>query len=187
MADRFANDLAISFIFYSQNSGTYRVKSVSNNNYRSSKEKFMRSISCTLFCTIMTAIVPMFANPVVAQDRSQKWIGVGKIGDERLQLDLASIQSGTMPTNDKINMEGRDGTETDKIPMQKVVLFNYNIGGRKRHAYTTACNGRNLAANPSWRTATSYIDYWPQYFSVKADSPVSQKMLKQVCVVNAAK
>ncbi len=147
----------------------------------------MRSISFTLCCTIMAAIVPMFANPVVAQDRSPKWMSFGIVGNERLQLDLASIQSSTMPVNDKINMEGRDGTEPDKIPMQKVVLFNYNIGGRKRHAYTTACNSKNLAVNPSWRTATSYIDYWPQYFSVKADSPVSQKMLKQVCVVNAAK
>lgn len=148
----------------------------------------MRVISLTLFWTMMTTIVPMFAHPVVAQDRAQKWVNFGTVANgERLQLDLASIQSSTMPVNDKINMEGRDGTETDKIPMQKVVLFNYNLGGRKRFAYTTSCNGRNLAANPSWRTATTYIDYWPQYFSVKADSPVSKKMLKQVCVVNAAK
>jgi hypothetical protein len=92
-----------------------------------------------------------------------------------------------MPVNDEINMEGRDGTETDNIPMRKVVSFTYNIGGRERHAYTTSCNGKNLATNPSWRTATTYIDYWPQYFSVMADSLVSKKMLKQVCVVNAAK
>jgi hypothetical protein len=132
--------------------------------------------------------IAIASNPVIAQDRQQKWIGFGDIGNgEQLRLDTVSIQSGTMPVNDKINMEGRDGTETDKILMRKVVLFTYNIGGRERHAYTTSCNGKNLAINPSWRTAITYIDYWPQYFSVKADSPVSKKMLKQVCVVNASK
>ncbi|WP_310423709.1 hypothetical protein [Chamaesiphon sp. VAR_48_metabat_135_sub] len=128
----------------------------------------------------------MVSIPVIAQDR--QWLGFGEVvNGEQLRLDLASVQSGTMPVNDKINMEGRDGSETDKIPMRKIVLFTYNIGGRERHGYTTSCNGKNLAANPSWRTATNYIDYWPQYFSVKADSPVSKKMLKQVCVVNASK
>ena len=148
----------------------------------------MRSVPFAIFYTITAMIIAMVSSPVIAQDRPQKWIGFGEVGNgEQLRLDTASIQSGTMPINDKINMEGRDGSETDKIPMRKVVLFNYNIGGRERHAYTTACNGRNLAANPSWRTATTYIDYWPQYFSVKADSPISKKMLKQVCVVSASK
>jgi hypothetical protein len=148
----------------------------------------MRSIPSPLFYTIAIMTIAMVSSPVIAQDRQQKWIGFGEVGNgEQLRLDTASIQSGTMPVNDKINMEGRDDTETGKIPMRKVVLFTYNIGGRERHAYTTSCNGKNLAANPSWRTATTYIDYWPQYFSVKADSPVSKKMLKQVCVVNASK
>jgi hypothetical protein len=129
----------------------------------------------------------MFSRPVIAQDRQQNWIGFGSVvNGEQLRLDTASIKPGKMPVNDKINMEGRDGTETDRIPMRKVVLFTYKIGGRERHAYTTSCNGKNLAANPSWRTATTYLDYWPQYFSVKADSPVSKKMLRQVCAVNIA-
>jgi hypothetical protein len=148
----------------------------------------MRSVSFTILCIPIATLALMFSHPAIAQDRPQNWIGFGSIGNgERLRLDTASIKPGTMPVNDKINMEGRDGTETDRIPMRKVVLFTYNIGGRERHAYTTSCNGKNLAANPSWRTATTFVDYWPQYFSVKADSLVSKKMLRQVCAVNPAK
>jgi hypothetical protein len=148
----------------------------------------MRSISFTICSIIIGAIIATFACPVNAQDRQPKWIDIGTFGNgDRLRLDIASILPGTMPVDDKINMEGRDGTETDNIPMRNVVVFTYNIGGRKRHAYTISCNGKNLVANPSWRTATTYIDYWPQYFSVKADSPIGKKMLKQVCTVNAAK
>jgi hypothetical protein len=148
----------------------------------------MRFVSVTLLSTILATIVAAVSSPVNAQERQPQWLDFGTIGNgDRLLLNITSIQSGKMPVNDKINMEGRDGTETDNIPMRKVVLFTYNIGGRKRHAYTTSCSGINLAVNPSWRTATTYVDYWPQYFSVQADSPASRKMLKQVCVVNAAK
>jgi hypothetical protein len=148
----------------------------------------MRFSSFAILQLIIVTILAIVSSPVNAQDRSPKWIDFGAVvNGEQLRLDLASIQPGTMPVNDKINMEGRDGTETDKIPTRNVVLFTYNIGGRKRHAYTISCNGRNLATNPSWRTATNYIDYWPQYFSVNADSPVSKKMLKQVCAMNTTK
>jgi hypothetical protein len=148
----------------------------------------MRAVPFAVLYTITAITIAMLSRSVIAQERQQKWIGFGEVDNgEQLRLDTASIQSVTMPVNDKINMEGRDGTETDKIPMRKVILFTYNIGGRDRHAYTISCKGKNLAANPSWRTATTYLDYWPQYFSVKADSPVSKKMLKQVCVVNASK
>jgi hypothetical protein len=92
-----------------------------------------------------------------------------------------------MPVDDKINMEGRDGTETDRIPMRKVIAFSYKIGERTRRAYTISCNRKNLKANPSWRTATTYVDYWPQYFSVAANTPASRQMLKNVCTLGVAK
>jgi hypothetical protein len=146
----------------------------------------MRSISPILLCTITT--VSLISGAAIAQDKPAQWIDFGTASKgERLQLDANSILRSTMPVDDRINMEGRDGTETDKIPMRKVIVFSYKIGGRDRRAYTISCNGKNLKANPSWRTATTYVDYWPQYFSVAADTPASRQMLKNVCALGVNK
>jgi hypothetical protein len=145
----------------------------------------MRFISTLTLATITIASISTIA---IAQDKPAQWIEFGTVGEgERLQLDTNSVLRSKMPVNDRTNMEGLDGTETTNIPMRKVVVFTYKIGGRTRHAYTISCNGRNLNADPSWRTSTTYVDYWPQYFSVKADSSVSQQMLKNVCVLGTKK
>jgi hypothetical protein len=146
----------------------------------------MQSNSSIFFFTIMITI--LLSGSAIAQDKPAQWIDFGTVSKgERLQLDANSIIRSTMPVDDRINMEGRDGTETDKIPMRKAIAFSYKIGGRTRHAYTISCNGKNLKAKPSWRTATTYIDYWPQYFSVAADTPASKQMLKNVCALSINK
>lgn len=146
----------------------------------------MRSSSSIFIFTLATTI--SLSGTAIAQDKPAQWIDFGTASKgERLQLDANSILRSTMPVDDKINMEGRDGSETDNIPMRKIIAFSYKIGGRNRRAYTISCNGKNLKANPSWRTSTTYRDYWPQYFSVSADTPASRQMLKNVCALGAAK
>jgi hypothetical protein len=89
-----------------------------------------------------------------------------------------------MLADDSLNNE--DGFY-DNLPKIRVVAFDYSIGGRTRSAYTRSCNSGNFAANPSWRTYTSFIDYWPQYFSVEADSVASKRMLQRVCTLSLSK
>ncbi len=146
----------------------------------------MRFVTTALTLTITAiAIISCAAS---AQEKQPRWIDFGAVGTgDKLQLDINSILRTKMPIDDKINMEGRDGSETASIPMRNVIAFSYKIGGRTRSAYTISCNGRNLNATPSWRTSTTYVDYWPQYFSVPADSPASRQMLKNVCVLGIAK
>lgn len=148
----------------------------------------MRSVLSIVTFSITAAVISTIASTAVAQDKPAQWIDFGVVGKgEQLQLDTNNIIRSTMPIDDKTNMEGISGDETTGIPMRKVIFFNYKIGGRTRHAYTVSCQGRNLKAAPSWRTAITYIDYWPQYFSVQADSPASKQMLKNVCVLAMAK
>jgi hypothetical protein len=71
--------------------------------------------------------------------------------------------------------------------LQTIEVFDYSISGRKRSGYTKSCKQGNLAANPTWKTYTSLIDYWPQYFLVEADSVASKKMLQRVCSLSLYK
>jgi hypothetical protein len=140
--------------------------------------------------SLVIAVLSSVSGAAIAQDKPSKWIDFGKVGTgERLQLDVNNVLLSRMPIDDRINLEGMtdEDIKNAKIPMRRVIFFNYKIGGRLRNAYTISCNGKNLTANPSWRTSTTYIDYWPQYFSVPADSPTSRQMLKNVCVLGAAK
>ena len=130
-----------------------------------------------------TAVIILSAAPNAAL--AEQWIDFGAAKGEQLQLDTSSVMSIKMPVDDRINMEG-GADEGSKVPMRKVISFKYKIGGRTRSAYTISCDGKKLKSNPSWRTATTYIDYWPQYFSVKADSPSSKQMLKNVCILGIA-
>jgi hypothetical protein len=129
-------------------------------------------------CTIALATVGGMR--VVAESQ---WVSFGRASNgEVLQLDIGSVTYRIMPVNDRINTEGM--AEEDirrRIPHHRVLAFEYKIGERKRKAYTAACQGGQLLANPSWRTFTTYIDHWPQYFSVPAHSLASQKLLREVC------
>ena len=109
----------------------------------------------------------------------------GKINSgEILKLNTSSIKFRMMLVDDTINEEG--GYEGN-VPRIKVVAFDYSIGGRKRSAYTKSCQDGNVGDRPSWKTYTSFLDYWPQYFQVEADSIPSQKMLQRVCLLSANK
>lgn len=134
---------------------------------------------------IAIASLSMFSTPVLAQINQERWVDFGKTNSgETLRLNKESIKFEMMLADDSLNNE--DGFYNN-LPKIKVVAFEYSIGGRKRSAYTKSCNGGNLAANPSWKTYTSFIDYWPQYFLVKADSVASQRMLQQVCGLSLSK
>ncbi|MFE1746036.1 hypothetical protein [Coleofasciculus sp. H7-2] len=127
----------------------------------------------------------IFSTPVLAQTNQERWVDFGKTnGGETLRLNEKSIKFEMMLLDDTLNNE--DG-HYDNLPKIRVVAFDYSIGGRKRSAYTKSCNGGNLATNPSWRTYTSFIDYWPQYFSVEADSVASKRMLERVCTLSLSK
>ncbi|MBE9127284.1 MULTISPECIES: hypothetical protein [unclassified Coleofasciculus] len=133
---------------------------------------------------IAIASLSMFATPVIAQINQEWWVDFGKTNNgETLRLNESSIKFEMMLVDDSLNNE--DGFY-DNLPKIRVVTFDYSVGGRERSAYTKSCNGGNLAANPSWRTYTSYIDYWPQYFLVEADSVASQRMLQRVCTLSLA-
>jgi hypothetical protein len=134
---------------------------------------------------IAIASLSIFSTPVLAQTNQERWVDFGKTNSgETLRLNERSIKFEMMLTDDSLNNE--DGYY-DKLPKIKVVTFDYSIGGRKRSAYTKSCNRGTLAANPSWRTYTSFIDYWPQYFSVEADSVASKRMLQRVCTLSLSK
>lgn len=134
---------------------------------------------------VAIASLSIFSKPVLAQVNPERWVEFGKTkSGETLKLNESSIKFEMMLTDDSLNNE--DGFY-DNLPKIRVVAFDYNIGGRKRSAYTKSCNGGNLAANPSWRTYTSFIDYWPQYFSVEADSIASKKLLQRVCTLSLDK
>lgn len=127
----------------------------------------------------------IFSTPVLAQTNQERWVDFGKTnGGETLRLNEKSIKFEMMLLDDTLNNE--DG-HYDNLPKIRVVAFDYSIGGRKRSAYTKSCNAGNLATNPSWRTYTSFIDYWPQYFSVEADSVASKRMLERVCTLSLSK
>ncbi|MEB3182181.1 MAG: hypothetical protein VKL59_24565 [Nostocaceae cyanobacterium] len=124
----------------------------------------------------------LLSTPVLAQSIPERWVDFGTTNSgERLKLNETSIKFEMMLVDDTLNNE--DG-HYDNLPKIRVVVFDYSIGGRKRNAYTKSCNGGNLADNPSWKTFTSLIDYWPQYFLVKADSVASKKMLQRVCTLS---
>ncbi|GAB4174280.1 MAG: hypothetical protein Fur006_04080 [Coleofasciculaceae cyanobacterium] len=134
---------------------------------------------------IAIASLSIFSTPVLAQANQERWVDFGKTkSGETLRLNERSIKFEMMLTDDSLNNE--DG-HYDNLPKIRVVAFDYSIGGRKRSAYTKSCNRGNLAANPSWRTYTSFIDYWPQYFSVEADSVASKRMLQRVCTLSLSK
>jgi hypothetical protein len=125
----------------------------------------------------------IFSTGAIAQTDREEWVSFGKMANaEVLKLDRKSIKFRSMLIDDTINEEG--GYE-GKVPRIQVVAFDYSIGGRKRIAYTKSCKGSSLGNRPSWRTSTSFVDYWPKYFQVEADSIPSQKMLQMVCSVSA--
>jgi hypothetical protein len=128
---------------------------------------------------IAMASMSIFPTPVFAQTNQERWVDFGKTNSgETLRLNERSIKFDMMLTDDSLNNE--DGFY-DNLPKIKVVTFDYSVGGRKRSAYTKSCKGGQLAANPSWKTFTTLIDYWPQYFLVEADSVASNKLLQRVC------
>lgn len=134
---------------------------------------------------IAIASLSILSTPVLAQTNQERWVDFGKTNSgETLRLNERSIKFEMMLIDDSLNNE--DG-HYDNLPKIKVIAFEYSIGGRKRSAYTKSCKGGNLAANPSWRTYTSFIDYWPQYFSVEADSVASKKILQRVCTLSLDK
>lgn len=134
---------------------------------------------------IAMASLSIFSMPVLAQTNQERWVDFGKTkSGEILRLNERSIKFEMMLSDDSLNNE--DG-HYDNLPKIRVVTFDYSVGGRKRSAYTKSCNHGNLAANPSWRTFTSFIDYWPQYFSVEADSVASKKLLQRVCTLSVDK
>ncbi|HEY9666826.1 MAG TPA: hypothetical protein V6C91_08470 [Coleofasciculaceae cyanobacterium] len=124
----------------------------------------------------------IFSTPLLAQVNKERWVDFGKTNSgETLKLNERSIKFEMMLIDDFLNNE--DGYY-DNLPKIRVVAFDYSIGGRKRSAYTKSCNDGNLATNPSWKTYTSYLDYWPQYFLVEADSVASKRMLQRVCTLS---
>lgn len=134
---------------------------------------------------IAIASLSIFSTPVLAQTNQERWVDLGKTNSgETLRLNESSIKFERMLVDDSLNNE--DGFY-DNLPKIRVIVFDYSAGGRKRSAYTKSCKGGKLAANPSWRTYTSFIDYWPQYFSVEADSVASKKMLQRVCTLSLDK
>ncbi|MGQ4647122.1 hypothetical protein [Lyngbya aestuarii] len=146
----------------------------------SPNDKIMQLIKSATALAI--ASLSIFSTPVLAQTNQEQWVDFGRTnGGETLRLNEKSIEFEMMLTDDSLNNE--DGFYDD-LPKIKVVAFDYSIGGRKRSAYTKSCNSGNLAANPNWKTFTTFIDYWPQYFLVEADSVASQKMLQRVCTLS---
>lgn len=146
----------------------------------SPNDKLMQLIKSATALAI--ASLSIFSTPVLAQTNQEQWVDFGRTnGGETLRLNEKSIEFEMMLTDDSLNNE--DGFYDD-LPKIKVVAFDYSIGGRKRSAYTKSCNSGNLAANPSWKTFTTFIDYWPQYFLVEADSVASHKMLQRVCTLS---
>lgn len=134
---------------------------------------------------IAIASLSIFSTPVLAQTNQERWVDFGKTkSGETLRLNERSIKFEMMLSDDSLNNE--DG-HYDNLPKIRVVTFEYSVGGRKRSAYTKSCHRGNLAANPSWRTYTFFIDYWPQYFSVQADSVASKRMLQRVCTLSLNK
>jgi hypothetical protein len=140
------------------------------------------AIILTTLATIAT--ISIAAN---AKTTSAKWIDFGTTNGARLKLDANSIKSMRRPIDDSINLEGRDDAYKNSLPMHRVISFDYNVAGYKRSAYTTSCQGSNLKVNPSWRTYITIVDYWPQYFSVAANSAVRRNMLVRVCKMSATK
>jgi hypothetical protein len=127
----------------------------------------------------------ILTTPVFAQVDQEKWVYFGQTNsDEILKLNESSVKFQIMLADDTLNNEDGHYSENDKYPKVKVVVFDYNIGGRKRNAYTKSCDNGKLTANLSWKTFTSVIDYWPQYFMVEADSAASQNMLRRVCTLS---
>jgi hypothetical protein len=150
----------------------------------------MRLNSAIFSLVIAVVTISIGSTAAISQDKPSKWIDFGKVGTgERLQLDVNNVFRTRMPIDDRTNLEGMtdEDIQTAKIPMRGVISFNYKIDGRLRRAYTNSCKNKNLTANPSWRTSTTFIDYWPQYFSVPADSLSSRQMLKNVCILGVSK
>ncbi|AFZ24985.1 hypothetical protein Cylst_2788 [Cylindrospermum stagnale PCC 7417] len=137
---------------------------------------------------ITISSLSIFSTPVIAQINKERWVDFGKTNSgETLKLNESSIGFQMMLVDDTLNNEDGFYSDNDKFPKIKVVVFDYRINGRKRSAYTKSCNSGNLAPNPTWKTYTSFIDYWPQYFLVEADSLASKKMLQRVCALSLYK
>ncbi|BAZ32876.1 hypothetical protein NIES4074_53830 [Cylindrospermum sp. NIES-4074] len=137
---------------------------------------------------ITISSLSIFSTPVTAQINKERWVDFGKTNSgEILRLNESSIGFRMMLVDDTLNNEDGFYDDNDKFPKIKVVVFDYSISGRKRSAYTKSCNYGNLAPNPTWKTYTSFIDYWPQYFLVEADSVASKKMLQRVCALSLYK
>jgi hypothetical protein len=142
----------------------------------------LQLIKSVRLITIVLGFLSIFSTGAIAQTDRQEWVSFGKADNgETLNLNRKSIKFRSMLIDDTINEEG--GYE-GKVPRIQVVTFDYSIGGRKRAAYTKSCKGGSLGSRPSWKTSTSFIDYWPQYFQVEADSIPSQKMLQMVCTLS---
>lgn len=134
---------------------------------------------------IAISCLPIFTTPVLAQNKQEKWVDFGQTNNgEIIKLNERSVKFEIMLADETLNDEDRFYSENDTYPKVKVVIFEYSIGGRTRNAYTKSCNHGKLSANPSWKTYTTFIDYWPQYFLVPADSIASQNMLRRVCTLS---
>ncbi|MBD2666747.1 hypothetical protein B6N60_02957 [Richelia sinica FACHB-800] len=137
--------------------------------------KYVIPISCLSIIT----------TPVLAQSQQKKWVDFGQTNSgEIIKLNENSVKFEIMLADDTLNNEDGFYSDNDKYPKVKVVVFEYNIGGRKRNAYTKSCDYGKLTTNPSWKTYTTFIDYWPQYFLISADSVASQNMLQRVCTLS---
>ncbi|MBS9391707.1 MAG: hypothetical protein HEQ29_00585 [Dolichospermum sp. LBC05a] len=146
----------------------------------------MQLIKCVTAITISS--LSIFSIPVIAQTNKERWVDLGKTNSgEILKLNDSSIGFQMMLADDSLNNEDGFYNDNDKFPKTKVIVFDYSISGRKRSGYTKSCKQGNLAANPTWKTYTSLIDYWPQYFLVEADSVASKKMLQRVCSLSLYK
>lgn len=134
---------------------------------------------------IAISSVSIFTIPVLAQNQQERWVDFGQTNSgEIIRLNERSVKFKIMLADDTLNDEDGFYIQNNKYPKVKVVVFEYNIGGRKRNAYTKSCKQGKLSANPSWKTYTNFIDYWPQYFLVPADSIASQNMLQRVCTLS---
>ncbi|MBK1990085.1 hypothetical protein A0J48_021575 [Sphaerospermopsis aphanizomenoides BCCUSP55] len=143
----------------------------------------------TKYATAITiSALSLFSTPVIAEIDKGQWVDFGKVhSGEILKLNERSINFENMLVDDTLNNQDGFYNDNDKFPKMKVVVFEYSLNNKKRIAYTKSCNSGNLTANPSWKTYTSLIDNWPQYFRVDVDNVASQKMLQRVCTLSLEK
>ncbi|WP_413173360.1 hypothetical protein [Anabaena azotica] len=137
---------------------------------------------------ITISALSIFSTPVIAQTDKEDWTNFGKVhSGEILKLNEKSVKFETILVDDTLNNQDGFYNDNDKFPKIRVVVFEYSINNKKRIAYTKSCNSGNLTANPYWKTYTSLIDNWPQYFRVDVDNVANQKMLQRVCTLSLEK